>query len=69
MIILCADRNGGCATKVSDYSFLNDRLLPATLVNLISGIVSLKTMVQVQKDEYAGAFAFENGTNPPSSIL
>ena len=40
--------------RVFDYSFLNNGLLPASLVNLTSGIVSLKTMAGVRKDEYAG---------------
>ena len=42
--------------RVFDYSFLNNGLLPANLVNLTSGIVSLKTMAGVRKDEYAGIF-------------
>ena len=42
--------------RVFDYSFLNNGLLPASLVNLTSGIVSLKTMAGVRKDEYAGIF-------------
>ena len=36
-----------------DYSFLNNGLLPANLVNLTSSIASLKTMAGVRKDEYA----------------
>ena len=42
--------------RVFDYSFLNNGLLPASLVNLTSGIVSLKTMAGDRKDEYAGIF-------------
>ena len=35
-----------------DYSFLNNGLLPANLVNLTSNIAALKTMAGVRKDEY-----------------
>lgn len=34
-----------------DYSFLNNGLLPAKLVNMTSGIASLKTMAGVRKEE------------------
>ena len=39
-----------------DYSFLNNGLLPAKLVNLTSGISSLKTMAGVRKEEYMKIF-------------
>ena len=39
-----------------DYSFLNNGLLPANLVNLTSNIASLKTMAGVRKDEYTQIF-------------
>ena len=39
-----------------DYSFLNNGLLPAKLVNLTTGIAELKTMASVRKDEYANIF-------------
>ena len=39
-----------------DYSFLNNGLLPANLVNLISSIVSLKTMAGVRKEEHMQVF-------------
>ena len=39
-----------------DYSFLNNGLFPAGLINLTSGIASLKTMAGVRKDEYAQIF-------------
>lgn len=39
-----------------DYSFLNEALLPAKLINLTSGIASLKTMAGVRKEEYAKVF-------------
>ena len=39
-----------------DYSFLNNGLLPARLVNLAVGIAELKTMAGVRKDEYAKIF-------------
>ncbi len=42
--------------KVFDYSFLNNGLLPASLINLTSSIASLKTMAGVRKDEYARVF-------------
>lgn len=39
-----------------DYSFLNNALLPASLINLTSSIASLKTMAGVRKQEYAKIF-------------
>lgn len=39
-----------------DYSFLNNGLLPANLVNLTSHIASLKTMAGVRKVEYGRIF-------------
>ena len=39
-----------------DYSFLNNGLLPASLVNLTSSIASLKTMAGVRKEDYAQIF-------------
>ncbi|MCD8151596.1 MAG: Fic family protein [Clostridiales bacterium] len=39
-----------------DYSFLNNGMLPASLVNLTSNISSLKTMAGVRKEEYARVF-------------
>ena len=39
-----------------DYSFLNNGLLPANLVNLTSSIAELKTMAGVRKEEYAKIF-------------
>ncbi|MBE6588797.1 MAG: Fic family protein, partial [Ruminococcaceae bacterium] len=39
-----------------DYSFLNNGLLPANLINLTSNIASLKTMAGVRKEEYAKVF-------------
>ena len=39
-----------------DYSFLNNGLLPANLVNLTSNIVALKTMAGVRKEEYTQIF-------------
>ena len=39
-----------------DYSFLNNGLLPAKLVNLTSGIASLKTMAGVRKEKYVKIF-------------
>lgn len=39
-----------------DYSFLNNGLLPANLINLTSGIASLKTMAGVRKEEHQQIF-------------
>ena len=39
-----------------DYSFLNNGLLPARLVNLTAGITELKTMAVVRKGEHAKIF-------------
>jgi len=39
-----------------DYSFLDNGLLPANLINLTSNISSLKTMAGVRKEEYAQIF-------------
>ena len=42
--------------KKFDYSFLNNGLLPANLVNLTSNIAELKTMAGVRKGEYTKIF-------------
>ena len=39
-----------------DYSFLNNGLLPANLVNLTSNIAELKTMAGIRKQEYTRIF-------------
>lgn len=39
-----------------DYSFLNNGLLPASLVSLTANISALKTMVGIRKEEYAQVF-------------
>ncbi|MCM1334703.1 MAG: Fic family protein [Bacteroides sp.] len=39
-----------------DYSFLYNGLLPANLVNLTSGIASLKTMAGVRKEDFTQVF-------------
>lgn len=39
-----------------DYSFLNNGLLPAKLVNLTSSIAALKTMAGVRKEKYVQIF-------------
>ena len=39
-----------------DYSFLDNGLLPANLLNLTSSISALKTMAGVRKEEYAAIF-------------
>lgn len=40
-----------------DYSFLNNGLLPASLVNLTASISELKTMSGVRKEEYTQIFS------------
>lgn len=42
--------------RIFDYSFLNNGLLPANLINLTSSIASLKTMAGVRKEEYTRIF-------------
>ena len=42
--------------RMFDYSFLNNGLLPANLINLTSTIYSLKTMAGIRKDEYEKIF-------------
>lgn len=49
-------RNGGHDMRKFDYSFLNNGLLPAKLINLTSGIASLKTMAGVRKEDYIQIF-------------
>lgn len=39
-----------------DYSFLNNGLLPASLVSLTANISALKTMAGIRKEEYAQVF-------------
>ena len=39
-----------------DYSFLDNGLLPAKLVNLTANISSLKTMASVRKEEHLKVF-------------
>jgi len=39
-----------------DYSFLNNGLLPANLLNLTSNIYSLRTMAGTRKDDYTQVF-------------
>ena len=45
-----------CYMRKFDYYFLNNGLLPVNLVNLTSGIVELKTMAGVRKDDYTQIF-------------
>lgn len=42
--------------RIFDYSFLNNGLLPANLINLTSSIASLKTMAGMRKEEYTRIF-------------
>ena len=42
--------------RTFDYSFLDNGLLPANLINLTANIASLKTMAGVRKNEYAQIF-------------
>ena len=46
-----------------DYSFLNNGLLPANLVNLTSNIAALKTMAGVRKEEYSKIIALYSFRN------
>lgn len=39
-----------------DYSFLNNGLLPAKLMNITASIASLKTMASVRKEEHICVF-------------
>ena len=56
--IMCYNyvQKGWCCMRKFDYSFLNNGLLPANLVNLTSNIAALKTMAGVRKDEYTQIF-------------
>ena len=45
-----------CDMRKFDYSFLNNGLLPANLVNLTSNISALKTMAGVRKEKYTQVF-------------
>ena len=49
-------QKGRCYMRKFDYSFLNNGLLPANLVNLTSNIAALKTMAGVRKEEYTQIF-------------
>lgn len=42
--------------KIFDYSFLDNGLLPANLINVIGTIYSLKTGAMIRKDEYKRIF-------------
>ena len=42
--------------RTFDYSFLNNGLLPANLLNLTTNIAELKTMAGVRKTEYMQVF-------------
>ena len=39
-----------------DYSFLNNGLLPANLINITGAIYSLKTGSEIKKDEFERIF-------------
>lgn len=49
-------QKGCCFMRKFDYSFLNNGLLPANLVNLTSNIFALKTMANMRKDQYTQIF-------------
>lgn len=49
-------QKGGAVMRYFDYSFLNNGLLPANLVNLTANIAELKTMAGVRKEEYIQIF-------------
>lgn len=46
----------GDSVRKFDYSFLNNGLLPANLVNLTANITSLKTMAGIRKTKYIRVF-------------
>ena len=56
MVNLYAEKNGDYGMRIFDYSFLNNGLLPANLINLTSSIASLKTMAGMRKEEYTRIF-------------
>lgn len=48
---------GGARSMIKfDYSFLNNGLLPANLINITGAIYSLKTGSEIRKDEYEKIF-------------
>lgn len=49
-------QKGGGFMRKFDYSFLDNGLLPAKLVNLTANITSLKTMANVRKEEHIKVF-------------
>ena len=49
-------QKGRCNVHKFDYSFLNNGLLPASLINLTSDIYSLKTAAGMRKGEYEKIF-------------
>lgn len=49
-------QKGECNVHKFDYSFLNNGLLPANLINLTSDIYSLKTAAGMRKGEYGKIF-------------
>ena len=49
----------GFVMKRFDYSFLDNGLLPANLINITGTIYSLKTGAKIRKDEYERIFTEE----------
>ena len=49
-------QKGWAYMRKFDYSFLNNGLLPANLVNLTSSITALKTMAGMRREEYTKIF-------------
>ena len=49
-------QKGWAYMRKFDYSFLNNGLLPANLVNLTSNITALKTMAGMRREEYTKIF-------------
>ena len=47
---------GGLLMRRFDYSFLNNGLLPAKLMNITASIASLKTMASVRKEKHIRVF-------------
>lgn len=49
-------QKGGHCMRRFDYSFLNNGMVPSSLVSLVSGITELKTMTNLRKDDYTQIF-------------
>lgn len=50
-------QKGRCCMRRFDYSFLNNGMVPTSLISLVSGITELKTIANMRKDDYAQIFS------------